>query len=288
MGQKLTDERESLNVLYYGDGGTGKTTHLATMANLGPILIINAESGVKKRALDRMGIDTSNIEIFPGEGEELTYDSLEGEWLRVREALHADPDAYVGVGMDSITEVQMTMTEQNVAESVRKATARGQERNPFVISQDNRTEANAQMRSLIRKFRDLPCHFAVTALMRREQDNDSTITYQPGVTPALQNDLVGWMDTIVVTSVADFPDLGVEQYRGLFRPSGKHRGKDRFKIIPKWLVDPTFERILQYVEEELDVDSDPVMKEAKKLADKAKRQDDAASSAKDKSTDEEE
>lgn len=264
MPTLLEDTPEPINILYYGDGGTGKSTNIATAANEGKIWICNAESGIKARPLKAMGVSTENIEVFPGPGEEITFDSLEKEWLRIREELNNDPGAYAATGWDSITEIYKTLLDSVVAKAVVRADRAGKERDPFFVDRADYGVMTEQVRSLVRKFRDLPCHFALTALSRREQDDDGAVIYQPAVTPALQNDLVGWVDIVCVTSVAVVD--GVEEYRGLFRPHSKFRGKDRLKALPKWLVDPTFERVQAYVDGELTVDTDPVMQEAKERA----------------------
>lgn len=259
MANMLSDTSEPLNVLYYGDGGTGKTSHMAAMARLGRVLSVNAESGVKARALRKLGIPVQNIEVFPdpARGEDVSLRGLEDLYRRIASALIRDPQAYVGVFWDSITEIYKKLLEAVVARGVIQAARAGRERDPFFIERGDYGIMTEQVRSLMRKYRDLPCHFAVSALARREQDNDGAVVYQPAVTPALQSDMIGWMDIVCHTSVAIVNDE--EEYRGLFRPHGKYRGKDRLRAVPKWLIDPTFDRLLMYVDEELDVDSDPVM-----------------------------
>lgn len=264
----LSEDDEPVNVLYYGDGGSGKTTDLATMAIHGKVWIANAESGVKASALRRVGeeldivIPAKNIEIFPSEeGEELTFDGIESEWKRIREELHADPDAYYGVGWDSITEIQQALKDLEMKRGAMKASRRGVERDPFTMDQDNWRTVNEQCRNLIRKFRELPCHFCASALQRREQDNDGAVVYMPAVTPGLQNDIVGWFDVVCHTEtiVVD----GEEVYMGLLRNLGKYRGKDRFKATPRRLVNPTHDRITSYVRGELTVDTDSQMQDLK-------------------------
>lgn len=279
MTKSLEDVIEPVNCLWYGDGGMGKTTNLMAMAKLGKVLVVNAESGIKARALREHGIPIANIEIFPDPDdptEELTFEGLEALWLRIREELNDDPTSWVGTGWDSVTEIQQKMKDIEVVRSVAKANRRGMERDPFVVDQDNWRTINEQCRSLIRRFRDLPCHFGATALSRREQDSDGTVVYMPAVTPGLQNDLIGWFDIICHCSVAIVGEDQEEEYRGLFKPHTKFRGKDRFKILPKWLVDPQFDRVIQYVDGGITIDKDPVMKEAKKRALAASQAADAA------------
>lgn len=270
MPKDLSEDSEPLNILYYGDGGMGKTTDLASMAHLaGPkskVWIANAESGVKASALRRRGIPIDRIEIYPDTeaGEEISIDGLEKEWLRIREALHKDPLAYVGACWDSVTEIQQALKDEDVVASVKKANRQGRERSRFVVDQDNWRTVNEECRQLIRRFRDLPCHFGCSALQRREADSDGAVVYQPGVTPGLQGDLIGWMDIVVHCSLAIVD--GEEEFRGLLRAHGKFRGKDRFGITPKWIVDPTFERVHAYVAGELTVETDEVMQMAKERA----------------------
>lgn len=262
MPQPLSEAQEPVNQLYYGDGGTGKTTNLAHMAKLGKIWVANAESGFKARALRQYDIPLENIEVFPGDDEELTFETLESEWLRIREALNEDPTAYAGVVWDSITEIYQVLLGGIVAKAHAKAVRNGKDRDPQFIALEDYGIMTSQMRSLVRRFRDLPCHFGVSALARREQDDDNKVTYNPQVTAKLQTDLVGWMDIVCVTTVEEVGDGGEDEYRGLFRPAGKWRGKDRFKALPKGIVDPTFDRIVAYVDGELTVDTDPIMQAA--------------------------
>jgi AAA domain len=275
LPKKLTDLKEPVNLLYYGDGGTGKTTDLAAMANLGPILYVNAESGIKARALRKLGIKVENIEVYPDHeaGEAISFDGLEAEWKRLLAALTKNPKSYVGVVWDSSTEIHKALLDDIVISSVARADRAGKERDRFFIDLKDYGIMTEQVRNLMRKYRDLPCHFGVSALMRREQDDDGAVTYQPAITPKLQNDLIGWMDIVCVTSVAQMNDGGDDEYRGLFRPHSKYRGKDRLHALPKWLIDPYFDRVVSYVEEKVSVEKDPVMLAARKRHDAAKEPD---------------
>lgn len=270
MATKLTSIEEPLNVLYYGDGGTGKTTHIAHMADLGKVLLINAESGVKARALQRCGVDVSNIEIFPEPGERLTYKTLEAEWLRLREELHKDPGAYVGTGWDSLTEIYKILLDDAVKAGAAADERRGKPREEGFIDRSDYGVMSEQVRGLVRKFRDLPCHFCASALERRDIDDDGTVVYRPAVTPGLQTDMYGWFDLVCHTQVVNVGPH--EQYRGLFRPAGKFRGKDRYKVMPRELVNPTFDRVLDYVEESLSLEKDPVMKAAQQQVNEQKKE----------------
>lgn len=260
----LVEEDEPVNILYFGTGGSGKTTDIMHLAKLGKVWAANAESGIKARALKQFGIPLENIEIFPDPNnpkEELTYEGLEGEWKRIREALHEDPTAYVATCWDSMTEVQQTMKDVEVARSIEKANRRGQQRDPFVVDQDNWRTINEQCRALIRKFRDLPVHFSASALQRREQDHDGRVIYMPSVTPGLQGDLIGWFDLVCHTETIIVSNE--IYYMGDFSGAGKFESKDRFHMLPKKIVNPTHDRVIAYVDGDLTIETDDEMQALK-------------------------
>jgi hypothetical protein len=260
----LADVVEPSNILYFGDGGTGKTTNLLAMARLGKIWVANLEGGVKARALRTHGIPIENIEVWPDVrgGEEFSWEGFEKEWLRIRAALKKDPDAYAGVGVDSVTEMQQKFAGIVGAAAVRKAANRGVDRNPSVMDQDNWREANWYVIEMVRRFRDLPCHFGMTALHRREVDQaTSKVSYVPSVSPSVQTPIIGHMDLICYCEVAEMGDE--EEFQGRFTAAGAAKAKDRWRAMPKGIVDPTFDRVVQYVDGDLTVDTDIVMDAAK-------------------------
>jgi hypothetical protein len=261
----VDSDSDWLSVLYYGDGGTGKTSHLCSLANVGRVHVVNAEKGVKRRALLRLGIAVDNIDIFPVGTEEITYEALEREWFRVREALNEDPTAYVGFLWDSMTQIYNILLEH-----VQTAGATWEERTGKKRDQrQNYGDANDQLRKLTRKAMDLPCHFGASALERRDQDDDGVVTYRPSIPPALMKDTYGWFDLVAHTTLESVGDN--EQYRGLFRPLGKYRGKDREGIMPRTLVSPSYDRVIAYVEESLTTKTDSVMLTAQKQIDEQKK-----------------
>src|SRR4051812_33146364 len=178
MPRTLTAEEEPVNVLWMGDGGTGKTTDLLALARFGKVLMVNAEQGIKAGALQRWcrelyGEDfpVENVEVFPdpeNPEEKITLSALEQLWSNIREDLHKDPKRWLGIGWDSITEIQKKFADLEKQDAVAKANRRGAERDPLTMDQDNWRRVNDMTRQLVRKYRDLPCHFGMTALQRRE------------------------------------------------------------------------------------------------------------------------
>lgn len=262
INRPLDDTVEFVNILYSGDGGSGKTTDIAAMAHLGRTLLINAESGVKARALRRVGIPTENIMVRPDvqSGEVLSFEMLESLFWELKSDLEADPKSWVGIGWDSITEIHQNVlkaaTEHRVAKALR--TGKGND-DATMIDLADYGVMTEQMRLLLRRFRDLPCHFAMSSLLRRDKDDDGKVVYRPAVTPKLGGDVFGYMDLVCVTSEVEV--AGETEYQGLFGGAGKFRGKDRFHALPRRLINPQFHRVAAYINDELTAEDDPEMVE---------------------------
>lgn len=250
-----------VNILYSGEHGTAKTTDLAAMANLGPVIVINAEGGLRKGALRRRGINVENIKVLPEKPEDLTFEYLESLHLELKMQLEDEPGSVIGIVWDSITEITAKLLENAVHEAEQKAIRKNEDREKFFIDRSDYGTMASQARLLIRRYRDLPCHFGASCLLKRDADDDGKVVYRPQVIPSLRNDLMGYMDVVVVTSVGEYD--GIDEYQGLFKPIGKFRGKDRFGAFPRKLLDPTFDRLLAYINDEMTVDTDPIMQDAK-------------------------
>lgn len=258
----LDEQDDYINGLWYGEQGTGKTSAVATMANLGPIVFINAEAGLKKRPLQRLGVHTGNIRVFPNiqRGQRLTFETLEDLYWALKAQLEDQPDAYVGIVWDSLTEIHKKLLDNVVLYQVEKADRAGRERERFFIDRADYGVMSEQVRLLLRRFRDLPCHFAMTALQRRDQDDDGEVRYGPAVTPALQNDVLGFMDVTMHTRVVEVEY--VQEFRALTGKGSKYEAKDRFGVLPRLMVSPTFERVEAYVNDRVTVETDDVQREA--------------------------
>ncbi len=257
---RLEAHDEPVRVLYFGQYGTGKTSHAATMANLGPTIYANLESGIKRKALDRLGgIDSDNLRIVKPD----SYRDLE----RLFWKLNRSENPPVGFVLDSATDFQHKTMVEVVEKRIEKKKAKGWDDNdPFMRTKDDWGRGNEMVRRLIRYYRDLPIHVALTALERLEvvEDEDGRevgLRYVPAITPGLQSDIGGYMDIVCYCRVKEVG--GVDEYQGIFRPGERWTAKDRFNVLPKMLVNPTFERIVGYVEGTLTLDNDETMAEAR-------------------------
>jgi len=264
---ELEEVVDYLNVLYYGREGSGKTTNGALLANAFPdlpkgkgrILVINAEGGLKKKALVKRGVDTSRIVVWPDpkKGERITHAGLDRIHRRVKADLMKDEDSWTGILFDSATDIHTSLLDNAQAKRVQAIMNRGQDVDPdFVDIADYGTMTKA-FRDVLRKFRDLPCHFVITALERRDVDKDTgKPQYGPAVTPGLQADLLGYVDFVLMCKAEDEDG----PFRALTRANSRFRAKDRFDVLPRIMVDPFMSRIIQYVVGELEPDDDPEQK----------------------------
>lgn len=256
IGSSLDETEDYANVMFSGEGGTGKTTCLADMARLGRVIVINAESGLKGKPLRAMGIPIENITVWPDpkKNESLTWESLDKLIWNIKAQLEAEPGSIVGVMMDSATEVHIKLLDIVREDSVKKSLSKDKDRDPFKTELQDYGIMTEQMRNILRRMRDLPCHFGVSTLHKRDKDDDGKVVYRSDMTEKLANSLFGYVDICVVTTVAEAG--GVTDYIGLTKPKGKFRGKDRFGVLPEKMVNPTFSRIVGYMNGAIDRESD--------------------------------
>lgn len=271
----LEEAEEFVKALYFGTESTGKTTAAAFMANLpgdGDVIVINAEAGFKKRPLKALGVRIECLKIWnpPGNGI-ITYEKLERLYFRTAARLREDPKAVKGVIMDSGTEIT-----NKILEGASLTMYEREQRNTRKADEDKRYSAEIvqledyglmtqQMRKLIRKFRDLPCHFAVTAL-ETEAPGEGEFSHSkkqaaPEFTPKLRTSILGYVDVALRLSSETLPVGEQEQETlvvGRTKPSALVRGKDRLGVLPRDMPEPRFDRLVDYINGDVVWADDPV------------------------------
>lgn len=265
--RSLDETEEYVNAMFYGDPGSGKTTAAAHMAKLGRVVVIDAEAGLKKRPLQRLGVPTGNILPYTVE----KYEDLDNLYWNVKAKLDEDPTYFAGVIFDSMTEIQKKLIESLVdarhakAERLARATGASNPDDPFQVDRDEYGKMTEMVRRISRRFRDLPCHVAFVCLAKRDVDKEGSggIYYRPALTPAFATDLAGYVDIVIYTDQADgFGVNDPNRYVGVTRPLGRFRGKDRFGATPEILPCPTFDRLVEYVradDPEKHAENDPLV-----------------------------
>lgn len=252
IGTPLDSAPAPLNVLLYGHPGTGKTTAALGMARLGKILLIDAEAGAKPRALREHGIPVENVSTWPDNPSDLTYAGLEDLALELAD----DHDEFIGIVVDSMSEVARRLIDAQVRSGVEKAERLGKSRDRFQVNLEDYGVTSQMMRLLLRRFRDVPLHLALTALERRDVDEDTgQVQYGPAMSPAIAIDTMGLVD-IVAHTVVD--TVGNQDfYIGETASLNRRRAKDRYGVLPGRMVDPTVDRMLAYINDELTKADDP-------------------------------
>lgn len=271
--ESLDDSADRISALFYGAEGSGKTTDLALMTALpgkGKVLIVNAEGGLKRRALAARGVDTSRIMTYPPKGERVTFDGLEQLFFQIAADLDRDPDSWLGTGWDSATDIHQELLDQVVEQEMAvqaEILARNKGNRPgniklrdrFDNDRDDYRRMSNQFRQLLRKYRYLPCHFGVTALLRRDEDERTKrVTYGPAVTPGIQTDLLGYVDMVLYCQVAEV--AGEPIWFAQTTPTRDARAKDRHAVLPTEMVNPSFDRLFSYMVGDLTADVDPDQK----------------------------
>jgi len=258
----LSDTSDLVRALYYADPGNGKTTAIAHMAKLGYMVHIDPEKRLKAGPLKKLGVPTDNIEPF----YDTSYEALEQLAFDLRERL-SNGEKIVGLGWDAAGEAARQFTQTLVDKGVMKAASVGKERNPYATELSDYGDMTEQMRRILRRFKDLPIHLALAAHIDRSTDENGAVRLAPAFTPAVGRDMMGYMDVVVHCRI-ELVD-GEEEYSGLCRPYGQYTAKDAFGVMPRVLVDPTFDRIVSYVRGDLTSATDPKQQAAKAARERA-------------------
>jgi hypothetical protein len=264
----LADENEWARICLYGEWGSGKTTSAAHAAHLGPVRHVDSELRLKGGALRRLGVPTDRIEPFRSisfaalrEDIEVVRENLhdQRQWLEEPDEFVDEPTPWAAYVHDSVTEIVKTLLDdviaRNVGEARKRAAKRGEEVkiNPFQIDVDYYGEAVQEYRTLLREMRNLDTHLVFTAQERRDTDkNDGVVRIGPGTLPAVQAELMGYCDIVVRTYRQG------KYYLGLTEPGTKYMAKDAFGVLPPIMVNPTVDRLVSYMREDLTIDTDPI------------------------------
>lgn len=266
IGEDLSLAKEPLSMLMYGKEGSGKTTGALQLSQLGRIVLINAEGGAKPTPLRARGVVTTNIDTWPkgGDVDFITFDSIETEvFIPLRIALQEDPNSYIGVVIDSFSELSRRLVDKAAAAGREADRVKGKERGQFQIDLDDWGTMTTMMRLILRRFRDLGIHLIITALERRDVDKKtSEVTYGPAVGPAIGGDTMGMVDVVVWTQLEQIGPDAKDFFTGTTRAREQHRAKDRFGVLPTRMIEPSALRVLQYMDGSLTKSTDALHKAA--------------------------
>lgn len=260
LGQPIKSKITYLKNLYYGPPGTAKTTHMASMANLGLCVAIDFEGeGWIAEALEDRNINTSNIIKFTPRSEE----ELDQVYWEVVGMIDAG-EPVVGVALDHMTELQEILVtaarEKRVGKELKALTTHGKSTENVEVdwtSRDDYGVWTTQARRLTRKFRDLPVHVAYGAHLRVDEKDGGLV---PALTEKFRLDILGSCTAIIGTVERENEhsplSTGME-YLGITKALDRYKGKDRTGRLPAVMANPSMERCIQLLRGELDLETDP-------------------------------
>lgn len=269
-GDTLADSADYIKALYYGPKGRRKTTYMAGLARVGKILAVDTEGhGWLKNPLKRRGIPIENIVYRRA----TTYNEIESIFWDMEPRVQSGE--IIGVSIDHLSDLERrfvraaTMARQtkksglgNVATFTKAQDLMDKGVNPFFSEQGDYGVWTNQATHLMRLYRDLPCHVAFGAHHREEE---ITRKWVPGLTPAFRNELMGSVNMIIGCDLEEFGTedediIGV----GVMREMGLWYGADRIGITRPKTVNPSMDRLVALLNEELDLTKDEEQQDFKK------------------------
>lgn len=231
------DSVSYLNILLYGDPGSGKTWLAGTAddsPNTAPVLLLDVEGG------------TTTLRHKPG------IDVMQIRSMRQIEQAHAavskNPGHYKTVIIDSITELQKLDMRTLMLEQVEK---RPDSTDVYVPSQREWGKSGERVRMIIRGFRDLDCNVIVTALVAEKIDEKTNITYMfPSLPGKLRGEIPGFFDIVGLLTANDerVGDETVITRKCQFAKTTRVIAKDRTNALPQVMESPTIPEMWRLIE----------------------------------------
>lgn len=237
--EKVGNKNPSLNILIYGDSGTGKTT-LAGSADEVPemrnVIVVDLEGGTESLRAKYGNVDTVRVKSW-------------SEMQSVYNELHRGGHGYNTVVVDSLTECQKFNMYTIMTELVDRKVDEGKDVDPDIPSVREWGKNIEQMRKFVRAMRDLPIHTIFTALEQEKKDDKTgAIRVKPSLSGKLADEVAAFLDVVMYYYVKEVPTEGGEAEIKrvlLTRRTAKHTAKDRSGKLPTFLVDPTMKSLYE-------------------------------------------
>lgn len=226
--RKASESKNNPTALVYGEGGTGKTTFVATAADvpeLCPVLHLNVENGADSIS-SRKNIDVVDIDT-----------------IRELQQVYSDLQARQGAGyrtviVDNLTESQAQGMDDILNTKVAKADFVDFDGATFANGAWNRS--SEQMRKLVRYFRDLPVYTIFVAWERDYAENGGPSDIGPHFTKSFGKEAPGLVNDVYRLSVQG--GIRVLQTQRTDRLSAK----DRSGLLPPIIKNPTMTVLHDY------------------------------------------
>lgn len=214
-----------INLLVYGPPGAGKTHLCGTAEELGPTLFLDVEGGVTT-------IRHRNIDVVPIR----SMKEIEDTYNRIFKTIKDGKIYYSVICIDSLTELADL--------DMRTIMKQAYNKNPETVDIDVASprewgKTRNHIRTIVRAFRDLPCHVIYTASLGEKTEEKAPTQFYPGFSGKLRTEVPGFMDIVGYL----WPDieLGGDTVTRKLQVTGTRRvvAKDRTNALGGIVENPT-------------------------------------------------
>lgn len=225
-----------INALIYGPPGAGKTFLVGTADELGPTLIFDVEGGVTT-------IRHRNVDVVPIR----SMKELEDGFNKLFKSI--DPVTkrlyYKVVGIDSLTELA-DLDMKTIMKGAFNA-------NPDKVDIDVPSprewgKTRNHIRTIVRAFRDLPCHVIYTAALGESQEEGQPRLFYPGFSGKLKTEVPGFMDIVGYLYPEIEPGSGVKTRKLQVAGTRRVVAKDRTSALGDVIENPTIPMIWDLIQ----------------------------------------
>lgn len=245
--QPVQERSRYLNILIYGDSGTGKTT-LAGSADkvpaMRPVLFVDIEGGTESLRHSYPDVETVRVQTWK-------------EMQEVYNALYEGDHEYKTVVLDSLTEIQ----KFNMYNIMKDVIQKRPDLDPDVPSMREWGKNLEQIRRMVRGFRDLEMHTIFTALNKTEKDQRTGLTtMKPSLSGKMADEVAAFLDIVAYYYVKQIGDGEDAEFKRLLltQKTDTQVAKDRSGKLPMIIEAPTMAEIYRLS----NVTSTPVKKTA--------------------------
>lgn len=222
---KAQSRSQYLNIMIYGDSGTGKTT-LAGSADFAPamrpVLIVDIEGGTESLRRSYPDVDVVRV---------TTWDEMQTLYNTLYEGGHG----YNTVVLDSLTEIQKFSMTQIMKDLIRDH----DDRDPDIPSMREWGKNIEQIRRFVRGFRDLPMNTIFTALVRVDKNSRTgKETMMPMLSGKLASEVAAFLDVVGYYYIKTDDEGDLKRWL-LTTKTEEQVAKDRSGMLPMVIEEPT-------------------------------------------------